>query len=159
MKHLILILSISFLSVFSWTACSSDNSGEEAESNQAKTESTASGLTPFEEKHGVGPVTEEITLGEIDQQLAKQGAEIFKGKCSACHKMNERYVGPQMGDILEKRSPTYVMNMMLNPDGMLEKHPEAKKMLSQFYTPMPNQNLTREQARSVVEYIRTQNGQ
>ena len=46
------------------------------------------------------------------------------------------------------------MNMMLNPTEMVEKHPEVKGMLAEFLTPMPNQNLTEDDARAVLEYIR-----
>lgn len=114
---------------------------------------TSSGLTSFEMEHGIGPVDEAISIGEIDEEMAQTGAQIFKTKCSACHKMSERYVGPALGDIFETRSPAYVMNMILNPDEMVKEHPEAKKMLAQFLTPMPNQNLTRDQARAIVEYL------
>ncbi|MEZ4748480.1 MAG: hypothetical protein R3C41_20615 [Calditrichia bacterium] len=41
------------------------------------------------------------------------------------------------------------MNMILDPEKMLKLHPEAQKMLAQFYTPMPNQNLTKDEARDV----------
>jgi hypothetical protein len=66
-------------------------------------------------------------------------------------------VGPAQRDLLDKRSPEYVMNMILNPAEMVRKHPEAKKMLQEFMTPMPNQNLSREEARSILEYFRYMN--
>jgi hypothetical protein len=68
--------------------------------------------------------------------------------------MEDRYVGPALGTVLSKRTPVYVMNMMLNPEEMVKKHPEAQAMLAQFMTPMPNQNLTEDDARAVLEYLR-----
>ena len=112
------------------------------------------GLTAEQLEKGIGPISE-VSLGaEIEAGLAAQGAEVFGMKCSACHKLDQRYVGPALGDVLERRSPEFVMNMVLNPAEMLEKHPEAKAMLAQFMTPMPNQNLTREEARAILEYLR-----
>jgi hypothetical protein len=70
--------------------------------------------------------------------------------------MGERYVGPALGEVFKRRTPTFVMNMALNPQGMVEKHPVTKKLLAEFFTPMPNQNISPEQARQVVEYLRTQ---
>lgn len=131
--------------------CSS--STEDGQSGGQDAGTSSSGLTSFEMEHGIGPVDEAISIGDIDEDMAETGAEIFKTKCSACHKISERYVGPALGDVFETRSPTYVMNMILNPDEMVKEHPEAKKMLSQFLTPMPNQNLTRDQARAIVEYL------
>jgi len=123
----------------------------------ASADKESSGLTEFEQKNGIGPVNEEIKLAEIDKAMAKKGEAMFETKCSACHKLDERYVGPAQRDLLDRRSPEYVMNMILNPAEMVKKHPEAKKLLSEFMTPMPNQNLSREEARSILEYFRYMN--
>jgi hypothetical protein len=48
------------------------------------------------------------------------------------------------------------MNMALNPQEMVEKHPETKKLLAEFFVPMPNQNITKDEAREVLEYLRAQ---
>jgi cytochrome c1 len=94
--------------------------------------------------------------GSIDKGMAKSGHEVFEQKCSSCHKMDERYVGPPLGDVLARRSPTFVMNMVLNPQTMVEKHPVSKKLLAEFLLMMPNQNLTPDEARQVLEYLRSQ---
>lgn len=117
---------------------------------------TVDGLTPFQLEHGIGPVTSPVQLGEIDKAMAKQGHEVFEHKCAACHKMDERYVGPALGEVTKRRTPAYIMNMALNPQGMVEKHPVTKKLLAEFYTAMPNQQISQDQARQVVEYLRTQ---
>ena len=124
-------------------------------SSGAAASTTAGGLSEFELKHGIGPVTEEVTVGPVDQALAKQGAAVFEGKCSACHKPAERYVGPALGGITERRTPAYVMNMILNPEGMYTKHPEARKLLAEYMTQMPNVGASRDDARAILEYLRT----
>lgn len=113
-----------------------------------------SGLTAAELENGIGPISA-VSLDEIDPELAAKGEEVFTTKCSACHKMDERYVGPPLGDVLERRSPAFVMNMMLNPEEMLQRHPEVRDLLAQYMTPMPDQQLTEDDARAVVEYLRT----
>ncbi len=128
----------------------------EAPAPPAAAAPSASGLTPFQEQHGIGPVTEELVLGPVDHELAEDGKELFDTKCAACHKMDEKYVGPPLGEVTTKRSPTYLMNMILNPDGMYAKHPSARALLAEYMTQMPNLGLTHEQARQVVEYLRTQ---
>ena len=115
------------------------------------------GLTPFQLEHGIGPVTSPVVLpASVDNTLAAGGAKVFEQKCSACHKMAERYVGPPLGDVTKRRSPAFVMNMALNPVGMVEKHPETKKLLAEYFVAMPNQNISQDEARQVVEYLRTQ---
>ena len=116
----------------------------------------ASDLTPFQLEHGIGPVTEVVTLGALDKSLADSGQVVFGAKCTACHKIAEKYIGPALGEVLTRRSPTYVMNMILTPNEMVERHPVAKQLLAEAMTLMANQGLTTGEARAVVEYFRTQ---
>jgi cytochrome c len=102
---------------------------------------------------GFGPISE-VTLGPIDAELVAVGEEAFTIKCSACHKLATRYVAPPLGDIVTRRSPEFIMNMMLNPEGMLEKHPEVKALLAEYLTPMANQQLTQDESRAILEYLR-----
>jgi mono/diheme cytochrome c family protein len=105
-------------------------------------------LTAFQLEHGIGPVTQPVELGAPDHELAEAGEELFKLKCMACHRTGERYIGPALGDVLDRRSPAYVMNMMMNPTEMTERHPEAKALLAEYLAPMPSQDLTEADARA-----------
>ena len=153
-----LACAIAGLGLLLTTGCGTAST-ESAPANASATPAvtTADGLTPFQIEHGIGPVTAPIVLSQaVDTAMAKNGREVFELKCSACHKMDERYVGPALGGVIGRRSPTFVMNMALNPQGMLEKHPATKKLLAEYLTGMPNQNLSKDEARQVVEYLRTQ---
>ncbi|MDZ7805570.1 MAG: cytochrome c [Gracilimonas sp.] len=154
MKLTRIMIAVSLSLAFILSGCGGNGDGGNQQQTEAK-QQNESGLSAFEQEHGIGPVTETISLGdEIDMELAQKGKEIFDIKCTACHKLNERYIGPALNDVLERRSPTYVMNMILNPDGMVKNHPEAKKMLLEYnMSPMPNQGLTQEEARAIVEFI------
>jgi len=90
----------------------------------------------------------------VDDELVKAGEAIFTMKCTACHRLDERYVGPPLRDVTVRRKPTYVMNMMLNPSEMVQRHPVARELLGQYYTPMPAQDLTEADARALLEYLR-----
>lgn len=152
MNYRIFQIILMALTVLFFTACGGESSeqdtGDTAQTNEQ-------GLTEFELEHGIGPVTEVVELGELDPQLAAQGKEVYEAKCTACHKPNERYIGPASDEILDRRSPTYIMNMIMNPDEMTKKHPEGIKMMQEYMAPMPYQNVTVEQARAIVEYFRT----
>ncbi len=105
---------------------------------------------------GVGPITS-ISLGtEIDQAMAGQGKEIYKKMCTACHRPTKKFIGPAPKGALERRTPEWIMNMILDPEGMVTNDPLAKSLLIEFNgSPMANQNLTEEEARAVLEYFRT----
>ncbi|MBX6365502.1 MAG: cytochrome c, partial [Gemmatimonadetes bacterium] len=111
-------------------------------------------LTADELENGVGPV-KELTIGTgIDHELAERGEQIFNTKCMACHRLDEKYVGPALREVTARRTPRYVMNMMLNPQEMTARHPVARELLATHMTQMPAQNLTQEDARALLEYLR-----
>ncbi|WP_412987815.1 c-type cytochrome [Pontimicrobium sp. IMCC45349] len=107
---------------------------------------------------GVGPI-KSITLGaDIDQAMATKGEQVFKKMCTACHKAGKKFIGPAPDGILKRRTPEWIMNMILNPEEMVSKDALAKSLLIEFNgSPMANQNLTEEEARAVLEYFRTLN--
>ncbi|HKJ33400.1 MAG TPA: c-type cytochrome [Balneolales bacterium] len=139
----------------SW-GCSSNKKSKEQKAD-GQTERADGGLTQFQIENGIGPVTKELEPGPVNDEMAAKGKELFDQNCSSCHKIGERYVGPDLQDVTSRRTPAYVMNMMLNPTGMTQKHPTAHKLLEKFATQMANMHLTREQARSVLEYLRSVN--
>ncbi|HSM07171.1 MAG TPA: cytochrome c [Longimicrobiales bacterium] len=132
--------------------CGGDAPGTEADA--PPTNAGAGELSDVELEQGIGPIRD-LELGPVDAALAAQGEEIFTTKCSACHKIEERYVAPALGEVLSRRRPEYVMNMMLNANEMVERHPVVRELLAEFYTPMPVQLTDPEQARAVLEYLRS----
>ena len=69
---------------------------------------------------------------------------------------DKKFIGPAPKGIFERRSPEWIMNMILNPENMIQNNQEAKELLAEFNgAPMANQNLTQEEARAVLEYFRT----
>ena len=108
------------------------------------------------DEKGVGQIKELTLPEEIDTEMAAAGAELFKTNCTACHKVDKRFIGPSPKGILERRSPEWIMNMILDPQLMVEQDRCAKDLLVEFNgAAMANQNMTVEQARSILEYYRT----
>ncbi|AFN74342.1 cytochrome c [Melioribacter roseus P3M-2] len=147
---------VAFLTtVLIFTACSSEE-GDKPSGRANEKLAAKFGLTVFEYENGIGPIKEKLNIpAEIDQIMAQSGKEIFDAKCTQCHKINERYTGPALGDVTKRRSPEYIMNMILNPTEMTQKHPEAKKLLGLYATQMTFQNVSKEDARKILEYLRS----
>ena len=115
----------------------------------------ASEMVDLENK-GVGPVTQVLFSDEIDQELVQNGQRIYEEKCTVCHKVGETFIGPPPNDILKRRTPEWVMNMILNPSEMIEKDTLAKALFMEFNGQlMTNQNLKQQEARAILEYFRT----
>lgn len=164
MKNLI---KLSLLVIFSLTivSCGGDDKKEKKEKVKVgKTKTTKSKKANKEKKEttydlsnkGIGPVKSITLSADIDQAMAVKGGEVFKSKCTACHKIGKKFIGPAPNGIFERRSPEWIMNMILNPDEMVKKDPDAKALLMEYNgSPMANQNLTEEEARNVLEYFIT----
>lgn len=146
-----------FLFVLVALAGAACGGGDKGATAGAPAAASGGDLTPFQVEHGIGPITEPIALpAEVDHEMAEAGEKVFETKCSACHKMGEKYVGPALGEVTTRRSPAFIMNMMLNPQEMIEKHPVVKELLAEHMSFMPNQNVTQDEARQILEYLRSQ---
>lgn len=133
--------------------------GGKSRIDKIKEESSMQPTDPYEKwesNHGIGPIKAFTLPSDIDGPLAQEGQEIYEAKCTACHKIDKKFIGPSPKDILKRRTPAWTMNMILNPEEMVLEDPMAKKLLMEYNgSPMANQNLTEEEARAVLEYFRT----
>lgn len=107
---------------------------------------------------GVGPITNMEIAEAIDAAMVERGTELFNSKCAVCHKVDKKFVGPAMQGVTERRTPEWIMNMILAPEKMVAEDPIAKQLLIDHNgSPMANQNLTEAEARDILEYFRTLN--
>ena len=134
--------------VFALGACG--GSGDEASSDGASGSNEANAPTAAD----IGPVREVDLDATIDEALAARGKDLFDTRCKTCHRLGERYVGPDLTHTAAQRDPVYIMNMILAPEKMLQQHPTAKALLAEYGTMMTNQNLSEDEARALLEYMR-----
>jgi cytochrome c5 len=128
----------------------------ETETAVAKKDNALASVRIDLENKGIGPITSVQLGSEIDQAMVTHGADVYKKMCTACHRADKKFIGPAPTGILNRRTPEWIMNMILNPVEMVQKDPLAKDLLIEFNgSPMANQNLTQEEARAVLEYFRT----
>ncbi|MFA6571783.1 MAG: c-type cytochrome [Bacteroidota bacterium] len=99
-------------------------------------------------------VVKNIQVGAFDKTLAVKGEQIFKAKCVACHKYDERLVGPALGKVTKRRTADYILSMITAPDRMLANNDTTKVLLKTYMTSMTNQNVTLEDARAIYEHLR-----
>lgn len=144
----LLITTLFILSAL--VACTkSDDKGTASEATPTAAVTTGGGDV------GIGPVTSLSLESELKADLVKSGTELFSAKCAACHKMDERYVGPALKGVTERRKPEWIMNMILNPVEMTQKDPTAQELLGEYMTQMTFQNVTQDEARAILEYFRS----
>lgn len=129
---------------------------KQATEKKAEVKKTKASETIDLTNKGVGPISSLNIPAEIDQAMATHGKDVFDRLCTACHREGKKFIGPAPNGIMERRTPEWIMNMILDPEGMVKNDPLAKDLLIEFNgSPMANQNLSEEDARAVLEYFRT----
>lgn len=103
---------------------------------------------------GIGPFGQ-VNLGPIDMDRVAKGEAKFNAVCATCHKAAEAHIGPQMAGLTKKRTPEWILNMIVNPTEMCEKDPDAKALFEQYKVPMPVPAITQDEALDIFEYIRS----
>lgn len=125
--------------------------------NQVATSTPVPATTPqtsgaITSGRGVGPV-DHVDVSSLDAARAIKGAALFPVKCSACHKIEERYIGPALAGVTKRRTPEWICNQILNPENMIQQDPTAKALLAEYIAPMANQHLTLEEAESILAFF------
>jgi hypothetical protein len=113
------------------------------------------------EIHGKLLTEKDVTITHpLDQTMVATGKSIYELKCQSCHRLTaDRLVGPGWKDVTKRRTPVWIMNMITNVDIMLETDEEAQKQLELCLVRMPNQNVSVEEARSILEFMRYNDGE
>ncbi|MCF6353125.1 MAG: cytochrome c [Cyclobacteriaceae bacterium] len=138
------------------TSCGGGSSESETVAEAPKTPMTLEEAEKgWKTNNGVGPIKSLDLPAEIDQAMVDAGKVVYEAKCTACHKIEKRFIGPSPKGIMGRRTAAWVMNMILDPEAMVKEDPIARQLLMKFSAPMANQSLTEEEARSVLEYFRT----
>jgi len=154
-------LNLLFFSL-SLFACGSGNSesSENKNSPNASTEvSIASSNPSYDPNRGVGKFTDVEVSPTLDAALASKGQGAFDVKCSSCHKTtDEKLVGPGWKGVTQRHKPAWILNFMTNTDEMINKDPAVQAQLEICLVRMPNQNLTDDEAKSLLEFMRQNDG-
>jgi hypothetical protein len=96
----------------------------------------------------------------LNAQWVTEGKSIAEVKCQSCHRLTaEKLVGPGWLGVSSRRKPEWIVNMITNVEVMLEKDPAAQKLLEECLVRMPNQNLSKDEARKVLEFMRSNDGE
>ena len=96
----------------------------------------------------------------LNQDWVTTGQRIYELKCQACHRLNEeKLVGPGWKGLTKRRTPVWIMNMICNTQAMLDKDPVARKLIDSCLIRMPTQNLMMDDARKVLEFQLSNDGE
>lgn len=135
---------------------------KEKSTSDFSTPTTSESTTPtssYDPVKGEGKFDNIELSPTLDKEMASLGAVVSGTKCTSCHKLtDERLVGPGWEGVTERRTPEWIMNFITNPDPMIDKDPELQAQLEMCLVRMPNQSITDEEARQILEFMRENDG-
>lgn len=90
----------------------------------------------------------------LDTTIAAKGSELFKLKCSACHKLtDQKLVGPGLNGVTKRRKASWILNMMTSPLEMTKNDPTAKSLFEKHIVQMTFQDVNDEQAHQLLMFF------
>lgn len=136
-------------------ACNSNDKGKEGSSENSTQAATNEESNP----KGIGAHKNVQLTHPLDEKMLAEGQNVYNVKCASCHKLtDEKLVGPGWKGVTDRRTPEWIMNFVTNTEEMLEKDTAAQNLLEVCLVKMPNQNLAENDARSVLEFMRKNDG-
>ena len=153
-------LIATFVIVFIFVAsCNSSSDNKTTPEASPKTDSSSSAASTGGEKEGVGKFQHVELTHPLDQKMIASGKSVYDLKCASCHKLtDEKLVGPGWKDVTKRRAAEWIMNFVTNTDEMLQKDAVAKNLYEVCLVKMPNQNLSDNDARAILEFQRNNDG-
>lgn len=94
----------------------------------------------------------------IDDSQVEQGEKLFQTKgCSACHAFGKRLSCPDLNGVTTRRTAAWMEHQILHPEIMTKQDPISRQLFSQYALQMPNQGLTPDEAKAVIEFLKHKN--
>jgi len=150
-----LLVIVSFLLM----RCGSNpqNENQKTEISPVKTDTVV--ISQGSNSKGLGRFKDVVLTHPLNQDMIDAAQLIYSAKCIACHKLtDEKLVGPGWNGVTDRRAPEWIMNFITNTQVMLDKDLSAQSELITCVVRMPNQDLTDEQARGMLEFMRKNDG-
>jgi cytochrome c551/c552 len=103
-------------------------------------------------KYDSGPRAAE---SPCDEAKAEVGEKLFQTKgCSACHAFGKKVTGPDLAGVTHRRTAIWIENQILHPEVMTKEDPISHDLFAKHSLQMPNQKLTEDEARAVIEFFK-----
>jgi cytochrome c551/c552 len=151
MNRFSLLFPLAFAGALLLSGCGAKSDGD---TQPAASGTASTGSVAAVSKYDAGPRAGE---SEPDDEQAEAGKDLFSNKgCTACHAFGKKMSGPDLAGVSMRRTAQWMENQILHPERMVKEDPIARELFAKHALQMPNQGLTPEQARWVIEYLKHQ---
>lgn len=97
-----------------------------------------------------------ITSTFVSADTIERGKALYAQRCVACHSIGKgRLVGPDLKGVSQRRSESWLIAFIKSPMTLVKQGDKAAVQLLEEYNnmPMPDQNLSDDEIRFILEYI------
>lgn len=155
MKKLIVLSSFVAIMVIVAACGGNDNAGNSSTAGNDK----SNDVSKYDPNRGEGKFTKVDLSPSLDVAKAETGKKVYEVKCGGCHKLtDEKLVGPGWAGVTSRHKPEWLMNFITNPDAMIDQDPKLQAQLEICLVRMPNQSLSDDDARNLLEFMRKNDG-
>ncbi len=153
-----LVLGFALLLVLAVNGCGGQKTGETpAASPPAESAPAPPSATPAAPFVVTPDLVEGPKAGEspVDETLAAEGQQLFSSKtCATCHGFGKKIQCPDLKPVPMQRTERWMEAQIMHPDVMTKQDPTSIQLMKQYSLQMPNMNLTQDQAKALIEYIK-----
>ena len=146
-----------FLSAVLAAGCGGQKSDNSTSSAQITPSTPAAGATGATSVSAVSRYDSGARAADshVDAAKAGQGEKLFQTKgCSTCHAFGKKVTCPDLAGVSRRRTAAWMENQILHPEVMTKEDPIAHDLFAKFSLQMPNQKLTDDEARAVIEFFK-----
>ncbi len=152
-RHVHVVLALTLLAAAAGCGGkSAEQAGTTGSSGAPAPAASASGGVAAVSQYDAGP---RAAQDPRDESKVAQGKALFSSKgCSACHAFGKRITGPDLAGVTHRRTAAWIEHQILHPEVMTKTDPISHQLFGQFMLQMPNQGLTPDEARAVLEFFK-----
>lgn len=108
-----------------------------------------------------------ITLSELELKdtvrfiQVKKGEQIFFANCRACHRMNQKLVGPALAGVFDRRDSVWIRTLIVDIDILIKRKDTAVMNLRKKYDFIEHTrftSLTKEELDNLIYYLKIDQG-
>jgi len=143
---------VALLALYALAGCGGSGGSSGAASTAATAAAPAAGGVAATSQYDGGPRAADTP---VDASKVDEGKGLFQTKgCSACHAFGRRLSCPDLAGVTHRRTAAWMEQQVLHPDVMTKTDPISHGLFAQYALQMPNQGLTPDQARAVIEFFK-----
>ena len=156
-KHFLSFVLFSAVAIL--VACDSGGNNTAETDTTTTTTTDNAAAADADNPKGIGKFQNVELTHPLDEKMVATGKSVYEVKCASCHKLtDEKLVGPGFAKVTDRRTPEWIMNFVTNTEEMINNDAAAQKMLEECLVRMPNQSLSDDDARGVLEFLRKNDG-